>query len=169
MESAQTKAQAHELFVAIGLTRKEIAKNLDIHPNTLTYWIKSGKWVKMKAKFFKTPLQFILDFEDEVQVINREIASRPPGQRRSTAEEARTRSHILTAIHQMRGRLTSGPALDVMIDFRDFVEENDLDDDDIIHDAAHRFVARFVNQSLITRVDPHYTVIEAVGESESEN
>ena len=160
MQTKQSKEKARELYMSSELTQVQIAQALGINRSTLADWISIGKWTKMKEMYCKTPMEFILHFEQEVRDINVQIASRPAGQRIPTTAEARLRSTILTSIHQMRGRITASATTDVMLAFMDYLKQNDYEDFDLYYGAANNFLATVVNTSMLTRIDPLFTVAD---------
>ena len=58
------------------LTIKEIAERVGVRPNTVSNWIKKGKWAKLRQSLMVTRQQMITDLYEQLDLLNTNIKTR---------------------------------------------------------------------------------------------
>lgn len=77
LRKQQERDYAKALFLAGGLTQKEIAEKVGVTEKTLCKWIKDGKWETLKKSLLTTKQSQLSELYDQLEFINNEIKTRP--------------------------------------------------------------------------------------------
>ena len=145
------KEQAKELFVSSGLTQKAVADRVGVPPKTVSDWVNSGDWNKLRQQYNQLPMQILVSFESQLSELTQLIDSRPPGQRIPTFQEARLQQMIIRNINNIRSRISCGPTIDVLVSLVTYIAEEDPELAEEVRQSADKYVRNFMAREEAVR------------------
>lgn len=138
------KAQARNLYLHTTLTQSQIAELLDVSQKTISLYISESKLQLLKKRAAQSPSVFLEQMNNELHEMNEIIASRPPGQRVPTLQEAEIRRKTMYSIATIRERQSAGTHIEVLINFLQTVFEINIEHAKLIN----RYVDEYVTGEL---------------------
>lgn len=125
LRKAQEKEYAKALYLAGGLTQKEIAERVSVTEKTLAKWIKEGKWESLKKSLLTTKNNQLSFLYDQLDFLNTDISKRDF--KVAVGKEADTIIKITAAINRLETETSIGDTVEVARQFIDFVRQQDLE------------------------------------------
>lgn len=123
----QKKEWAHLLYTKEHLTQLEIAEKVGVSRQTVSKWIKDGKWEELRVGLTITREQQIESMYRQVAEMNKTISSRPEGERFASSKEADTLGKLSSAIKKLEIDAGISDIISVGQRFIKFVRSFDLD------------------------------------------
>ncbi len=123
----QKKEWAGLLYTKENLTQQEIADKVGVSRQTISKWIKDGKWDDLKAGLTLTRESQIDSLYRQVVEINALISNRPPGERFANNGEADILAKLSTSIKKLETEVGIADLVSVAQRFIKFVRAIDLD------------------------------------------
>ncbi len=102
------------------LTIKEIAERVGVRPNTVSNWITSERWDKMRKSLMVTRKKMISDLYDQLEWLNNDIKKRK--NKVATNGEANTIAVITTSIKRLESEISIAEVYEVATDFLQFIK-----------------------------------------------
>ncbi len=127
LSNSQKKEWAQTLYLRENLTQAEIAERVGVSRVTISNWIKAGKWEEHKAGITLTRQEQVNNLYRQVAEINRNIASRPDGQRFPSSKEADILGKLSAAISKMEQETGIADKISVLSDFINWLHELDTE------------------------------------------
>ena len=127
LSNSQKKEWAQTLYLRENLTQAEIAERVGVSRVTISNWIKAGKWEEHKAGITLTRQEQVNNLYRQVAEINRNIASRPDGQRFPSSKEADILGKLSAAISKMEQETGIADKISVLSDFINWLRELDTE------------------------------------------
>lgn len=125
LKKAQEKEYAKALYLAGGLTQKEIAERVSVTEKTLAKWIKEGKWESLKKSLLTTKNNQLSFLYDQLDFLNTDISTRDF--KVAVGKEADTIIKITAAINRLETETSIGDTVEVARQFIEFVRQQDLE------------------------------------------
>lgn len=95
------KGIAKSLYLDGNYTQEEIADKVGTTRQTISRWVREGKWEELKASLTVTSAQIIAQFQHQIIEINKSINNRQDGQRFATPAEADALAKLAGAIKKL--------------------------------------------------------------------
>lgn len=111
------KDQARNLFFETGFTQAQIAELLDLSQKTISVWMNEGKWKMLKETAEHAPSMLIEQMVHELTEMHTNIASREPGKRFATVQEAEIRRKTMMSMKYVQQQHTTAVHAEVMANF----------------------------------------------------
>ena len=127
LTNQQKKEWAKTLFLKENLTIIEIADRVGSSRQTVSRWIKDGKWETLKTSLTLTRQEQISMLYRQVAEINRAIAKRADGERYANSKEADILGKLASAINKMESDVGIKDICEVGSKFMDWLRPIDLD------------------------------------------
>lgn len=121
------KELAKSLYIHGTFTLEEIAEKVGCARQTLTKWSKADNWEEVKASKTISPEQILAGFNRQIIEINKNIDSRPEGERFATTAEADTLVKLASAIKKIETDTGIADIVNVGIKFTNWLRPLDLD------------------------------------------
>lgn len=125
VRKAQEKEFAKALYLAGGITQKEIAERVKVTEKTLTKWVKEGKWDSFKKSLLTSKQNQLSFFYDQLDWINTEISKRD--YKVATSKEADGIIKLTSAINKLETETSIGDTVEVARNFIEFVRPQNLE------------------------------------------
>lgn len=125
LKKAQEKEYAKSLYIAGGLTQKEIAERVSVTEKTLAKWIKDSKWDSLKKSLLTTKQNQLAFLYDQLDFLNIDISKRDF--KVAVGKEADTIIKITAAINRLETETSIGDTVEVARNFIEFVRQQDLE------------------------------------------
>lgn len=140
LSNSQKKEWAQTLYLRENLTQAEIAERVGVSRVTISNWIKAGKWEEHKAGITLTRQEQVNNLYRQVAEINRNIASRPDGQRFPSSKEADILGKLSAAISKMEQETGIADKISVLSDFINWLHELDTEQTRAITALADSYI-----------------------------
>ncbi len=140
LSNSQKKEWAQTLYLRENLTQAEIAERVGVSRVTISNWIKAGKWEEHKAGITLTRQEQVNNLYRQVAEINRNIASRPDGQRFPSSKEADILGKLSAAISKMEQETGIADKISVLSDFINWLRELDTEQTRVITALADSYI-----------------------------
>ena len=140
LSNSQKKEWAQTLYLRENLTQAEIAERVGVSRVTISNWIKAGKWEEHKAGITLTRQEQVNNLYRQVAEINRNIASRPDGQRFPSSKEADILGKLSAAISKMEQETGIADKISVLSDFINWLRELDTEQTRAITALADSYI-----------------------------
>ncbi len=140
LSNSQKKEWAQTLYLRENLTQAEIAERVGVSRVTISNWIKAGKWEEHKAGITLTRQEQVNNLYRQVAEINRNIASRPDGQRFPSSKEADILGKLSAAISKMEQETGIADKISVLSDFINWLRELDTEQARVITALADSYI-----------------------------
>lgn len=115
------------IFVQGSYTYEEIAEKVGVNKNTITRWSKADSWEDIKASKTISPEQILAGFNRQIIEINKNIDSRPEGERFATVAEADTLIKLASAIKKIEADAGIVDVVNVSMKFTNWLRPLDLE------------------------------------------
>lgn len=122
------KDQARNLFFQTALTQAQIAELIGVSQKTISIWINEGRWKLLKETAEMAPAVLIDQMTQELAEIHYNIASREPGKRFATVQEAEIRRKIMISIKYLQEQQSPSVHAEMMMNFIQFVRRRSTED-----------------------------------------
>lgn len=126
LTNAQKKEWAKTLYLRENLTQQEIADRVGCSRQTVSNWMRAGKWEEHRAGITLTRQQQVANLYRQVAEVNRVIASRPEGERFASSKEADILGKLASAISRMEQEVGIADKISVLTGFIGYVRQLDL-------------------------------------------
>ncbi len=127
LTNQQKKEWAKTLFLKENQTIIEIADRVGTTRQTVSRWIKDGKWEMLKTSLTLTREEQIAMLYRQVAEINNAIAERPEGERYASSKEADILGKLAAAINKMETDVGIKDICEVGTKFIEWLRQVDLD------------------------------------------
>lgn len=121
------KGIAKSLFLDGNYTQEEIADKVGTTRQTVSRWIKEGKWDEIKASVAITPAQIIAQWNRQIIEVNNAIAAREEGQRYATPAEADALAKLAGAINKLQSDIGVSDCVSVAMRFLSWLRPLDIE------------------------------------------
>lgn len=119
--------QARHLYMAMGKTQKEIAETVGVSERTIYNWIRSYAWDKLRKASMEAPAMVVENLCSQLVELQNAIASREPGKRYPTPQEAEITRSLVCSIERMKKYPSLAQNMQMMETFRTFVQPKNKD------------------------------------------
>ncbi len=127
LTNKQKKDWAHTLFIREQLSLIEIAERVGVSRQSLSKWVKQGKWEEEKTGMTLTREQQVTNLYNQVAEINRLIASRPDGKRFATSSEADVLVKLGSAVRKLETEVGIADIISVCTGIVEWIRPSDLE------------------------------------------
>ncbi len=121
----EKKKQAQQLYMAGGKSQKEIAETVGVSERTVHTWIHQYEWDKLRLAAFRAPVTIADNFCAQLVELQNDIATRPPGKRYPTLEEAEVSRKLIAALEKIKKYPSLSLNMQVLETFRNYVRPLD--------------------------------------------
>lgn len=125
LDNKQKKELAKTLFLNAGLTQAEIAEKVGVSRISIVRWAK--EWEGLKLTFMQTRDARIKSTLQQLDELDRHIASREEGRRFPTAKEADTRRKLTADLEALEQEASVREVVNVARGILDFVRATDVE------------------------------------------
>lgn len=139
------KTLAKELYLTNKHQQKEIAKMVGVTENTISRWVKEGKWELLRANLTTTKENVLSNWYAQLAELNRNIAEREEGQRFPTSSESDRMIKISAAIKKLETETGIAEISSVCIALCEFVRQYDVEKAKEISDHFNAFIESKMN------------------------
>lgn len=124
----QKHLQARNLFFQTNKTQGEIASEVGVSDKTLYLWTQAGDWHRLRSASRLMPSMIIENFYAQVQELNDDIRSRPPGKRYPTLQESEIIRKMMLTIERSKKKHTQPEYMELMQKFLEWLypQNNEL-------------------------------------------
>lgn len=127
LTAKQKKEWAKTLFLKENLTIIEIADRVGTTRQTVSRWIKDGKWETLKTSLTLTREEQIAMLYRQVAEINKSISERADGERFASSKEADILGKLASAINKMESDVGIKDICEVGTKFIEWLRPVDID------------------------------------------
>ena len=127
MKNTDKKQQAQFLYMAQGMTQKEIAETVGVSERTVYAWIHQYAWDKLRLASFQAPATIADNLCSQLVELQNSIAARQPGNRFPTPQEAEVSRKLVTSLEKMKKYPGLAQNMQVLETFRNYVRPLDKD------------------------------------------
>lgn len=142
------KLLARHLYITQGKTQKEIAQAIGVSERTIYTWIHQYAWQKLKLAAHQAPATIADNLCSQLVEMQQDIASRPPGKRYPTQQEAEITRKLIMSIEGMKKSQSLAANMQTMESFRDFVRP--------LNSRFSKELAHYANRFLTTKSQAGY-------------
>lgn len=121
------KSIAKDLFIKSRCTQEEIAEKVGITRQTVSRWIREGKWEELRVSITISTEQIIAGMIKQISDIQDGANARPEGQRALTAKEADTIVKLSSAIKKLQNEAGITDIVNVGIKFTYWLRSIDIE------------------------------------------
>lgn len=136
----QKRLQARDLFFQSGKSQGEIANEVGVSDKTLYLWTREGDWHRLRSASRLMPSMLIENFYAQVQELNDDIRSRPPGKRYPTLQESEIIRKMMLTIERSKKKHTQPEYMELMQKFLEWVGPKNIEILQTITDYADGFL-----------------------------
>lgn len=104
-------------------TQKEIAQRVGVSEQSMSKWAKEGAWDKMRRSRLATRQAELNNAYLQLEELNRNIMSRPEGERVPNSKEADVQVKLASQIRSLETQTSAADVMDVGMAFIDFVRQ----------------------------------------------
>ena len=115
------KEIAQILFLQNKLSQKEIAEKLEVAPQTVTRWAKSGNWDSLRKNLLTSKSSRLSELYDELEEFNRMIKEKE-NYKVADSKEADARRKLIMDIKALEGRCSISQTTSIGMEFCEFVK-----------------------------------------------
>lgn len=127
MKNTDKKQQAQFLYMAQGMTQKEIAETVGVSERTVYAWIHQYAWDKLRLASFQAPATIADNLCSQLVELQNSIATREPGNRFPTPQEAEVSRKLVTSLERMKKYPGLAQNMQVLETFRNYIRATDKD------------------------------------------
>jgi transposase-like protein len=136
----QKRLLARDLFFQSGKSQGEIANEVGVSDKTLYLWTREGDWHRLRSASRLMPSMIIENFYAQVQELNDDIRSRPPGKRYPTLQESEIIRKMMLTIERSKKKHTQPEYMELMQKFLEWVGPKNIEILQTITDYADGFL-----------------------------
>jgi transcriptional regulator with XRE-family HTH domain len=122
MTNDQKMEFAKLLFVRERLTQKEVAERVGVSEQTMSKWVRTNGWERLRRSLLTTKQEQIAMLYDQLDAINQAISQRK--ERVANNKEADVISKLTAAIRNMETDISIGEVVECGMKFGDYVRQN---------------------------------------------
>ena len=126
MSVRQKKELAELIYTRGNITQKELAVRVGVTEQTISKWVREGKWDVIKTSLTLTREEQLRRLYMQIAEYNTAIESREQGQRYPTSKEADAINKLATAIDKLERETGARDILDVSKKMLDWLRKSDL-------------------------------------------
>lgn len=104
-------------------TQKEIAQRVGVSEQSMSKWAKEGAWDKMRRSRLATRQAELNNAYLQLEELNRNIMSRPEGERVPSSKEADVQVKLASQIRSLETQTSAADVMDVGMAFIEFVRQ----------------------------------------------
>lgn len=145
------KKLAKVLYFETSKTLEEIAAIAKVNRSTISGWIKNEGWDTIREVQKQTPERVVQDLYAELEELNSAIRMREEGMRYATSKESDSRNKIILSIHRLQNKIALPQYVTVLMNFLDYVQQEDLDLSKKVAKVANNFLSDKIED--LTRED----------------
>jgi len=108
-----------------GITLKEIAEKVGVHPNTITNWKNQDNWEGTAEVLLVTRHEQLRRLYNQLKQLNDTILNREQGKQYPTKSEADTMTQITRSIGRLEKDISVGVIIDVFVPFIEWRSKQD--------------------------------------------
>jgi transcriptional regulator with XRE-family HTH domain len=117
---------AKTLYLRGDATQKEIAAGVGASEQTISKWVRDGRWEQLRASLTLTRQECLSRIYMQIAEINGAIERREPGSRYPTAKEADAINKLAAAIDKMEREVGLKDVIDVSKRFCEWLRRSDV-------------------------------------------
>lgn len=106
-----------------GITLKEVAEKVGVHPNTITNWKQADNWEGTAEVLLVTRHEQLRRLYNQLKQLNDNIHSREDGKQYPSKSEADTMTQITRSIANLEKDLSVGTVIDVFVPFIEWLSK----------------------------------------------
>ncbi len=115
------KQHARHLYMTQGLSQKEIADIVGVSERTVHTWIHQYTWNKLRQASFQAPVTIADNLCSQIVELQNTIASREPGKRFPTMEEAEVSRKLIASLEKVKKYPSVSQAMQIFESFRAYI------------------------------------------------
>lgn len=127
MTNKQKKEWAKLLYTKEHLPQVEIAERVGVTPQTVNRWVKRENWDLLQASLTVTREEQLANLYRQVAEMNKNISSRPEGERFANAKEADAINKLAAAIAKLERETGLGEIISSFQQFLGFLRKTDIE------------------------------------------
>ncbi len=139
------KNLAKELYLTNKYQQKEIAGMVGVSENTVSRWVKDGKWELLRANLTTTKENVLANWYAQLANLNKIINDRPENERFPTSSESDRMIKISAAIKKLETETGIAEITSVCIGLCEFVRQYDVDKAKEISDHFNAYIESKMN------------------------
>jgi hypothetical protein len=116
-----TKEQARQMYMSGNYSQRDIAKELSISERTVYNWIQNNTWDKLRQAAYAAPAIIAHNLCNQLVELQNAIATREPGQRYPTMQEAAITGKLIAGIEKMKKYPSLPQNIQVLETFKQYV------------------------------------------------
>lgn len=128
MTNQQKKEWAKLLYTKEHLLQKEIAEKVGVTPKTVSKWVTTEMWDKLRISLSVTREEQLSHLYSHLSEINASIASREDGERFPNAKEADTITKLSSSIDKLERESGVGEVVSAFSQFVRWLRERNLEE-----------------------------------------
>jgi transposase-like protein len=118
----QKKDYAKHLYLSEpDALQKDIAERVGVSQNTMTRWVRDGKWEEMRTSVVTTKTMQLSRLYAHLKELNDSIDARPEGERYVGSRDADTLTKLTAAIRNLETETNIGDKIEVGKEFLSYV------------------------------------------------
>jgi len=145
------KQQAQRLYMAGGYTQKEIAETVSVSERTIHTWIHQCAWDKLRLATYQAPATIADNLCSQLVELQNVIASREPGKRYATPEEAEVMRKLIVSLEKMKKYPSLSQNMQILETFRNYIRPIDKD----FTKQLSNYTERFLNGKSVNGFAPY--------------
>lgn len=115
------------LFIKEGLTQKEIAARVDAAESTISRWVATGNWDKLKISFVATKEEELARLYMQLRELNDSVMKRPEGERFVSNKESDTLAKLTSSIRTLETESSLSDKISVIRQILEWVRKFNLE------------------------------------------
>lgn len=116
----EKKEWARLLFIHEKMTQKEIAEKVQVSEVTISTWVNTGNWGRLKNSLVLTKQEQLARLYNQVNELQLHIEAREEGKRFANSKEADVLAKLASAIKMMETEISLAEIINVFVAFNEF-------------------------------------------------
>lgn len=143
MDVNQKKDFAKLLYIKERLTQKEVAIRVDVAEHTVGRWVKDGGWEKLRRSLLVTKEEQVGQLYSQLEALSGLIAERV--EKVANSKEADVYVKLTTAIRNLETEINIGDAIEIGMEFMDYVRQNAADQVSTVADLFDAYIKKRIS------------------------
>lgn len=127
MKNTDKKEWAKIIYLAGGISQKDVAAKVGVSLKTINTWAVKEKWDELRTQLIITREEQLKRFYHQVRELNDSILLREEGKRYANSKEADTLTKLTVAIKNLEQETSLSEVISVFQDFTNYIHIRDLD------------------------------------------
>lgn len=143
MTNEQKKDFAKLLYIKERLTQKEVATRVQVGEHAIGRWVKEGGWEKLRRSLLVTKEEQIGQLYSQLEALSDLISKRE--EKVANTKEADVYVKLTTAIRNLETEINIGDAIEIGMEFIDFVRQNAAEQVGPVADLFDSYIKKRIN------------------------